>query len=380
VLKSILNCNCSPIGLDVGASSIKMLQLRNRGSRLTVIASGQYMLPADAPADFLERRALLVEGIQRILAGSRFRGNRVVCCLPAGWVQYKNVRMPPMPDEELVTAVQWEAADRFQFGDAPANVQYLNAGEVRHGEEIRHELILMGADEQRLRNYIAMLTEAGLRPSALEPVPVALCRCFARTVRRESDQQEIRVVVDIGLTATNVMVLRGNHIVFYKPLGIGGARLHEAVAHHLELSLAEAAELRRQLADDREDDADPEQLIGSNRRENVRRAVLECTRPYVNDLAREIGLCLRYCSVTFRGARPAHLWLTGGEAYDPFIARGIREQLELDVELAAPMEGVDLSGAQLAIERRNSACEWAVALGLAMRNPSSVSRRLRGAA
>jgi hypothetical protein len=47
--------------------------------------------------------------------------------------------------------------------------------------------------------------------------------------------------------------------------------------------------------------------------------VFDATRSTMEELGREIGLCLRYYSVTFRGQRPNKLRLLGGEAADPML-------------------------------------------------------------
>ncbi len=374
-----MNTGRAPIAVDLGATSIKMLQLQGRGSQLSVGASGLFILPQNLPTEGPERRAVLVDGIQRLLASAPFNGKQCVSCLSDGVLQYKNVRMPSMPTDELAQAVRWEAQDRFQLAEQD-RVEFLEAGNVREGEEMREEVILMAAGDEALREHLEVLTQAGLKPAAIEPAPVALARCFGRFVRRDSDQTLARVIVDIGGSGTKVLILRGRTVAFYKPIDIGGRHFDEAVASHLELPLDEAADLRRKLSarTDSEDQSDS-QLIGATRRENVHRAIHESVRPVMNELASEIGLCLRYYSVTFRGSRPGRIELVGGESSHPQLAQSISEQLQLEVMPAQPLEGIDLSGEHVTIERRETQGLWAAALGMAMR-PMSVATRKRGAA
>lgn len=353
---------------------------RERAGELSVIASGHYVLPDDL-TDAQARREALIEGISHLLNSAPFHGRNVVASLPDALIQYKNVRLPQMPPDERPQAVRWEAAERFEL-DEDARVDFLAAGEVRQGEQVRDELILMAINGRDLRPHMEMLLAAHLKPIALEPVPVAICRCLARKVRRESDQQEVRVVVDIGLTASRVLILRSSRVVFYKSIEVGGQMLNLAVADRLELSVAEAAELRRKLRDqdqDRSQGESAEPLFGSTRQEHVSRAVQDAVRPIVIDLAKEIGLCLRYYSVTFRGHRPEHLGLVGGEAYDSSIAKIISDQLEMKAAASSPLEGIDLSDDQVTLDRRKCLAEWAVAGGLAMRQGSG-ALGLRGAA
>lgn len=370
---------CSPIGLDVGTSSVKMIQFaRERGGELSVLANGQYALPEDI-TDESARREALIEGIDHLLHSSPFHGRTVAASLFDSVVQYKNVRLPQMPPDERAEAVRWEAAERFDLDDE-ARVDYLTAGEVRQGDQLRDELILMGVNGCDVRSQVEMLLAANLKPIALEPSPVSICRCLARKVRRESDQAEARVVVDLGVGTSKVIILRSDRVLFYKALEIGGRSFNKAVAERLDLSMSEAAQLRRKLRDgDRQEDSDDDQLFGSTRRENVLRAVQDSVRPVAIDLAKEIGLCLRYYSVTFRGRRPDHIGLIGGEAYDSGLSKIIGNQLELEALANNPLEGIDLSADQVTLDRRRPQAEWAVSAGLAMRQNTSL-RQLRGAA
>lgn len=381
MLDWITKRGCSPIGLDVGTSGVKMVQFSSAGAGASVIASGQYALPDELKPTDEEYRNVVIEGIRKLHESSPFRGRQVVAALPNRLIQFKNVRMPQMPPAEQANAVKWEAAERFQLNDAPAMVQHLSAGEVRHGEDVKDELILMASLRTDVDAYMNLLIEAGLAPAALEPIPVAVARCFARSLRREADQHIVRVCVEIGRSGSNVIILRGSRVMFFKPVEVGGAKINHAVAEHLDLSLADATELRRKLAASGDEiTPETEQLFGSTRRENVRRAVFEAVRPIIGELANEVSLCLRYYSVTFRGQRPNQVMLAGGEAHDPTVLRVMNEQLEAEVAVADPLDGIDLSSNQVAIERRAGRTEWTVATGLALRPPATAAARLRGAA
>jgi type IV pilus assembly protein PilM len=375
----IIHLGRSPIAVDLGATSIKMLQLQASATNPAVAAGGQFVLPLDLPEGSAERREAVVDGLQRLLAASPYRGRKVVSCLPDRVVQYKNIRMPSMPPGERAQAVRWEAGDRFQLGEHD-RVEHLEAGSVRVGEQTRDELILMAATDAHLREHVEVLTAAGLTPIAIESTPVALARCFGRFVRRDGDQQQVRVILDVGGASSKVLILRGRSVAFFKTIDVGGRHLDQAVADHLELPTDEAAELRQKVvASGSPSEQADTPLFGSSRRENVHRAVFESVRPVINELANEVGLCLRYYSVTFRGSRPGRIELVGGEAPQAQLAEALAEQLQLEVTSAQPLENVDLSGEQITVERRATQGLWATALGLALR-PASAGMRKRGAA
>lgn len=384
MLDALVPSPVSPIGLDLGSSGLRMIQLKRTGGTVRVLASGHYRLPDDLPAQGHERHQAIARGISELLEANDFRGRKTVAGLNDAMVQLKNIRMPQMAPAEQRQAVQWEAADRMQIDGEHHKIDYITAGEVRVGEELRDELLLMAVNQEALDRQVATLVTAGLNPIALEPTPIALARCFAQTVRRESDQNLVRAMVDIGHQRSKVVIFRGQRVSFYKVIDVGGRQFTAAVAERLGLSHAEAHDLRRKISRGETTETtqagDSQALGNPDRRESIHRAVFEAVRPIAGDLAKEVGLCLRYHSVTFRGARPEKVSLLGGEAADPNLARVMGEQLELQIDTAAPLAGMDLSDDQIAVERRGSQPEWAVPTGLAMRRFANRELALRGAA
>lgn len=393
ILQTILQRGASPIAVDVGAHSIKMLQLTGGADKWSVAATAEYAMPIEGIETEGDRRAVLTDGLRRLVEVGGFAGRSVVAAVPEPFMRYKNLRLPRMDPAERDEAVRWEAADRLELGDAPAQVEHIHAGEVRNGEEVRDELILMAALQRDLAAFTEALVAAGLKPLALEPTVLPLLRCFSRTFRREADQREPRVIVDLGADSAKVLIVRDGATMFFKRVDIGGRHLDRTVAEHLGMEIEEAARLRWRLtATDHEapgppaDPADP-----ADRRQDavpqsppapeddggveVRRAVADAARGVLDDLCHEVGLCLRYFSVTFRGKRPEHVWLTGGGAHDGAIRRALEAKLDGAVRVADPFEGMDLSGPSVQLDRRGRRCEWAVAVGLALRPDTREARK-----
>lgn len=386
-----------PIGIDLGTHSVKLLQLSRGPSALgsyTAIAAASRTLPTDSPPDGAERCGLLTELIRDMLTSQPFVGCKVVSCLPVTAIQYKNLRLPKMPADDLHAAVEWEATDRLNLPSDEVYLQYFNAGEVRQGEELRQEIIVMAAHRAAVQEHLAMLTGCDLQPVAIDVVPGALARCLGRFDPADL-QAPARVVLDMGFSSSKVVIVRNGRVVFFKLIDIGGRKLDETVARHLNLSVAEAAELRRRLRDDEPEGEGDSVPFGSTGRENVKRAVFEAMRSVVQDLSKELQLCLRYYSVTFRGRRPEQVTLVGGESRDPSVVEVLADGTRVAIEPAQSLNHVDLSPLKPSPDggeasagdaeppSRSTANDdprlWAVAAGLSMR-PDARALRKRGAA
>ena len=361
-----------PIGLDIGAHSIKMLQLERHRGALSVVAADERKLDGQAQPGDARFRDAAVSAIRAMLDDGRFVGHRVVSALPDSGVTYKNLRIPKMPADELRTAVEWEAAERLHVGADDVSIQYFDAGEVRQGDELREEIIVVAADTKAIDHHLKLLQACELSPVAIEVAPAALARCLTPPVF-EAEPGAAHVVVDVGYTASKVLVVRDGRVVFFKPIDLGGRRFDEAVAQHLNLPVRDAVELRQRSL--QTDDQGSAESGASTRHRTLERKVYEAMRTVVGELAKELSLCLRYYSVTFRGRRPEVLLLVGGEAYDPHVARVLAEGTGMDLAVHAPLEHVGLSRVADRFDVGRALCEWAVPLGLSMRMPGAVRRR-----
>ena len=192
---------------------------------------------------------------------------------------------------------------------------------------------------------------------SLDTVPTSLCRCFQTTLRRREDQDVVSVYVDLGTRFSTVIIGRGREIAFIKQIPIAGLQLNEQVASRLGISLKEAVNLRDRLRHDDSDRID----------KTTRDAVGDAMNSSIEALAHEISLCFRYYAVAFRGQRPTKAAFAGGEAYESALMDALQRQLGVDICVAEPMKGFDLSRTCLDRRLNPQMCEWSIAVGLALR-------------
>ncbi len=348
-----------PIGLDIGSDTVKLLQCQIVGSGLSVVAAARTALPEEARGESPTRLAVAVAMVRKMIAQHPFVGRRVITCLPPEAVQIRNLRLPLIPPAELPAAIEFEARTVFGFEDSQAVIQFLPAGDVRQGTETRQELIVFGARQIETNNFIEQIHRSGCLLESLDVEPCALFRAFERFVRRREDEKDVQVLVDVGARKTQVIISRGHDLCFFKTIDLGSGNLHEAVSRKLNISIEEARALRHRLME-------PVEVKDSQHRDPVRRAVEDATRSVMEELGREIALCLRYYCVTFRGQRPARARVTGAEANDPRLIATLGAGLNISVECGRPLFSIDC-GMMRPADRLGSMSEWTLALGLGLK-------------
>src|SRR5262245_39147280 len=276
----------SPIGIDIGARSIKLVQFS--GDRSRIIDTGRVEVPPApeqaSPADQVTR---IADALRRGLADREFRGREAVCCLSERQMFLQSLRVPKQTGLQLDRLVAQEAAGRVPFGMDEAELRFVEAADVRQGDQTLREVIIFAVQRSVLQQALGIVEQAKLKPVAIDVEPVALVRSYAAQYRRDDDRQARALLVHIGYSRTAALIAQADELLFVKYIDVGGQQFDQAVARHLKMDLHEAIGLRKHNGDRRADMQDPE----------VARSIAEAIRPVIERLTNELSMCVRYHSV-----------------------------------------------------------------------------------
>jgi type IV pilus assembly protein PilM len=288
------------------------------------------------------------------------------------------VRLTEAEGKKTEQALQREVIQRFGLNPDEDAMDYIVAGNVRQGDEIKNELILFATNNEVIKNHIEIIEQAGLRPTAIDTIPCALFRSFERSLRRHEDREHAVIFIDVGSCYTTVVFSRTGEICFVKQIKIGAGDFNREVALKLGISYKEAEVLRTKLQAESSlpmPKSNPPQEALIENEPNIdaatRRVMIDGISKIAEELAKEISLCLRYYTVTFRGKRIERAILTGGGGYEKILLDVLLRQLTIEIEVAQPLKSFDLSNERANLnfygDRRGLLCEWAVALGLSLK-------------
>lgn len=322
-----------PIGIDLAEDSARVLQLGFNAGELRVFASARIDLASLGIEHDLEQPVpdALLNAITRRIHSGGFRGKRCIISVPDRMLATRSVRIPNMSASELNANVRLDGPALLGFEDQQieAQIGWLKTGDVYQGEDHKCELLYFGAPVERLEHIAFAFEREGLEPVCIEPHFLGVTRATTRKLRRTSDTEVVQLVLDVCHEHTNVLITRGDNLVFSKIAPVGGRHLNEAAIKRLGLDETTVTELRR------------ERSSAAQRDENrISRAVFDALRPTMADIAREASLCLRHYSVTFRGSRPAQCLLVGPEASEPGFARVVQDIVGVETTPGAPLDGI----------------------------------------
>ena len=355
MIKALLENRCHNIGLDIGAKSIKMLQMEHSQDTIRVRAADRATIKTGLNDE--ERREFIVDTIKGMIDKGGFRGRNVITSISNDAIRIKSLRVDDAKGSVLNQMIHDEVAGQLGLDPENDEIRYIVAGKVHHSGALKDEVIFLGIDRETIKKHIDVLLEAGLMPVGIDPVACALMRSFTRSLRRQSDQMLVNFYIDIGSKYTTVLIGNNQQISFIKHIPIGGDNLNEEVAKKLNVSDEDAYMLRLKLRH-KSDGAI---------KASTSQAIIDAMTRVIDSLVQEVSLCFRYYAVTFRGVRPGHVLLTGGEAYETYLNFALRKQLNLEIELAQPLRGIDAVKANKIFDEESNLCEWAVATGLSLK-------------
>lgn len=344
-----------PIGIDIGSRSVKLAQFSIDGTRL--IEASRWDLPAtDENRSDSDLDDQIVESLNQAREGRGFKGNDAVLCLSHRQLFLQNIRVSKSNQVPIDRTVQQEAAGRIPFPVAEAEIRYLEAADIRQGDAVMREVILMACHRPVLERLLRVVERAEFRPVAVDVEPTSLVRTYTSQFRRDEDREVRTMYVHVGFESTLVVIAQGDELLFVKYIELGGKQFDEAVSRKLKMNIAESASLRRNNGDRRSDRQDPE----------ITRSVADAMRPAVERLASELSMCVRYHSVTFRGKPLERFILGGGEASEALL-ESLTKRVGVAGELSDPFRMYSRSG------KSGRTCYWDITAGLALRETVSMA-------
>jgi len=344
-----------PIGVDLGTSVVKMVQLRQTGEEYKLLAAGSEAIPHLPREDLTQRLDFLSGAIRRTLKTGGFVGRKCVLAIPADATFVHHIKVPHVPANRFHEALLNELQGKLPYSIEDAIVRHLVAGKVGgEGGDAKQEVIVISASRALVEEYLAVSRRARLDVVGINVEPCAIIECFARLFSRASDAERTILFVDMGAASTQVVFSHGEKLVFARNLSTGGDALDNAVAEGVDIPLEQARDLRRDLSKHSKDGLAENELYD----------LLEAP---LNGIAGELVKCLQYYESIFRNRPVERAIFLGGQAHDKKLCQLLAKRLNLPAQIGDPLVRVGRpreSGQAISLDQREPQPDWAVAVGL----------------
>ncbi len=229
----------SLVGLDIGSSSVKAVELKKAKGGYELVSFGLEPLAQDTVVDGAIMDAPSVaEKIVSIFDNQKIKSKDVATSVSGHSVIVKRVSMPLMTEEELFDRVQAEASQHIPFDIADVNLSY----QLLEATENQMDVLLVAVKKDKILNHTNVLAQAGKTPVVVDIDAFALQNSFE--LNYEPDASQVVALLNVGASVMNINIIRGWTPLFTRDVSVGGNQYTDALQKELDLSFEDAEKLK----------------------------------------------------------------------------------------------------------------------------------------
>ncbi|MHC5083048.1 MAG: type IV pilus assembly protein PilM [Planctomycetota bacterium] len=341
------------VGLDIGSTSVKLVQLTKAGDAYTADKAVYEMIRCDSD-DENARKDACVEAVKRCFAKAGIKPQQVVCSLAGPEVIVRGFNFKPIPMENLQQAIYYEARQvcPLDMSKSVMDYQLVESPELAKKEKVapRNGIMVIAA-QQTIKDHMSMLQEAGVSPLMIDVESLALLNCL-----NELDyvkQMQTVAVINVGNACTSVVIYGRNGLPFVRDLNHSGGQVVQQISEQLQI---EPAQVQQALSSD------------SQSSDEVRNQVLLAMNDAIRSLTMSINETLRFYSFQEKDAAIEKVFLCGGFSLVDTFVDFLTDSLAVETEILNPFDKIQCCAGTEGNEMlKTCGSALAVATGLAMR-------------
>lgn len=355
-----LNLKPQAFGLDISECSLKIIKLKKKRKGFDLASLGESRIKEGTIRDGeIKNPEELVKTIKESVSkveGEKLRTKYVVCSLPEEKSFLKIIQMPKMKEEDLKTAVRYEAENHIPLSLAEV---YLDSQIiVPLKDHLDHvDILIVAFPKNIVDSYVYCLKEAGLWPVAMELESTAMVRSL---IQKELSPFPV-FLIDIGTDKTSFIIFSGRSLRFTSSIPISSESFTEAIAKNLQIDKEEAEKMKLKY--------------GLENKSAKSKKIFESLIPVLTDFSEQIEKYLffykTHCShehLNVESDGIKKIILCGGGSNVSGLPMFLSEKLNCPVELGNPWINIlPKTQKQSSLISYKSSLKYTAAIGLALR-------------
>jgi type IV pilus assembly protein PilM len=337
------------VGVDIGASSIKVVHLKEKGKKFNVARYGYAELPPQTIIDgHVMNAGAVTESLLRIFHDNKIQQKDVAIGVYGQSVIVRKITVPLMTPEELEEQISWEAEQHIPFDIKLMSIDY----EVlkKRPEAGQMDLLLVAAKRDEINDYAAILKEAKLRPVVVDINAFTVQNIFEHHYGLPADGTI--ALLNVGAAVSTLNIVSRGVSAFTREITNAGNAITEEIRKQCGVSHEQAEAYKR--------GGGPTQMVPQEVHQIIQNA---CT-----GLASEIQRSLDFYLATSGDTEISRIYVCGGSAYLAPLAKAIERRARVGVELFDPIGDFAVETKYVnESDMRTRAAQLVVAMGLALR-------------
>lgn len=350
--------------IDFGARSIKVAKLNKISDGYKLVNYGVTLSPEGAISNGEILNPIAVaESLSKLLKDSSIRDNRAIIAITGQKVIIREIVLPLMEENELISAVMWEAPKYvpYNLDESIIDADKVDEFVEKDGNKMMR-VLLVAVPKSVVQPYMEVLKKARVIPKIVDIVSFANIRAFEThfSEKKEEEQKDsnINIILSIGASGTILTLVEKNKLKFARNILVGGNDITKAIAKSLNMSFDEAEKLKRET----EIVSGPE--VENEEKNESEKIIIKI----LNQIAKEVRKSLSYYKTQRQNVKYNKIILCGGCANIKGIKDFLTEEIGIPVIIGDPLKGIKISEKTFDIERlKKIRGTLATVIGLAKR-------------
>lgn len=241
----------SVIGVDLGSTAIKVVELRGRWKGFDVVKAVERRLPLDNGQPCPPEQ--VASALTELLSAHAIRPAEVVSAIPANATFVRNLSLPFRDPRKIREVLKFELEPHIPASVEDVIVDFIK---IRDTDASGCEILAVAAPKTMIAEHLHTLGLAGLSP---EIVDWEICgELNGYRAWRHPAAPEPVALINLGASKTTIKIVRAGRLQFSRSVARGGQTLTESIRQRLALTTPQAEALK--LSDynkERRDIAEP---------------------------------------------------------------------------------------------------------------------------
>ncbi len=338
------------LGIDISATSVKVLQLTEMGKNYQVSAYASATLPKGAVVNgVIEKLPAVVDVLERCLSLCGVNAKHAALAMPTQAVTSRLLTFPAdYSEQSMLEQIEIDAPLHIPFPLDDVRFDFSTIGPNVNKVDV--DVLLAAARREQVDGRINAAEAVGLEATVVDIESFCIQRSVAQSARLMPKQGKglILAHLDVGASTTTLTIVQNHSILFQREQAFGGQQLTLNIAKQFGLS-AEEAEIKKRTSDLPSD------------------YVQRVLKPFLEEASQVVARSLQLFYTSTPYSRVDQLLLAGGSAVLPGLVDAVTHKTQAPVILFAPLAGYDIHSRVNRRQLELDAPSLSVVTGLAMR-------------
>ena len=338
------------IGLDIGSTSVRLLQLSSHGSGYRIDHFAIEPLSKGVVVDkAVQDVEAISNAISRAVKASGTRAKSCAIAVSGSAVFTKTISLPAdLAASDIESQVQIEANQYVPYPLDEVSLDFEVLGKSPRNADMM-DILLAASKSENIESRQDAIDSAGLTAKVVDVEAFAIANAFELIRQRDGiNRSEAVGFFDMGFDLTTLLVIKGGQVIYTRDHPFGGHQLLEETQRRYDMTIEQASFFER----------------GEEAPEDFEEEVLE---PFQLNIVHQISRALQFYASSNEYSNISTIYLSGGTASLKGLAPMVQQELGMTTRIADPITGLEIAQNVALTAIRRNANNLMIAMGLALR-------------